>query len=275
MRAFLERPLRMLFPAWKNSPLPVIGMVHLPALRGSPRSELPLSKVRDFALRDAETLLGGGVHGLMIENFGDTPFHPTQVPAATIAQMTGLLAEIKRVAGQVPCGVNVLRNDSLGALAVAAAAGGEFIRVNVLTGARVTDQGIIAGTAHELLPERCRLAADSIQIWADVDVKHSAPLAPRPIADEVADLVHRAHADAIIVTGRSTGAQIEPHDLQQVTNAAEGTPVIIGSGVTTATIESYRGTAAAVIVGSALKRDGQVRNEVDPQRVRELLARIQ
>jgi uncharacterized protein len=148
----LLRKLPMPLPSWKNLPLPVIGMIHLPPLPGAPRNEWPLAKIRDFALRDVEELISGGVSGLMIENFGDTPFYPAQVPAATVANMTWLLAEIKRVAGdQIPCGVNVLRNDGISALAVAAAAGGEFIRVNILTGARVTDQGIIQGNAHELL----------------------------------------------------------------------------------------------------------------------------
>lgn len=258
---------------WKDIPLAVIGMVHLAPLPGSPRGNLALSSVRDAALRDAETLVGGGVHGLMIENFGDTPFHPAQVPAATIAQMTWLLAEIKRVAGRVPCGVNVLRNDALGALAVAAAAGGDFIRVNVLSGARVTDQGIISGNAHELHRERKRLAAE-VQIWADVDVKHSAPLAPRPLADEVSDLVHRAHADAVIVTGRSTGAATSLQDLQEVARAAQGKPVIVGSGVHARTIGHLCGVASAVIVGSSLQRNGQAGTEVDPARVSELMAAI-
>jgi membrane complex biogenesis BtpA family protein len=165
---------------WPAASLPVIGMLHLAALPGSPRNSLPLTAIRDQALRDTEALVSGGVHGLMLENFGDTPFLPGPVAAATIAQMTWLLGEIKR-SFSVPCGVNVLRNDGVAALAVAAAGGGEFIRVNVLTGARVTDQGIIQGIAHDLLRERRRLQADGIQIWADVNVKHSAPLASRPV----------------------------------------------------------------------------------------------
>lgn len=257
--------------AWKQTPLPVVGMIHLLPLPGSPRSELSLAQLRDHALRDAEALVKGGVHGLMIENFGDTPFYPTNVPAATIAQMTWLLSELKRAVGKVPCGVNVLRNDGLAALAVAAAAGAEFIRVNILSGARVTDQGIIQGNAHELLRERQRLNAQQIQIWADVDVKHSAPVAPRPLTDEVADLVHRAHADAVIVTGRSTGAATEAADLKTVKAAAEGKPVIVGSGVTAETIASLRGLASAAIVGSALKKEGRATNAVDPRRVAELM----
>lgn len=260
--------------AWKQITLPIVGMVHLLPLPGSPQHELSLAEIRDRALRDAHALVQGGVHGLMIENFGDTPFYPTAAPPATIAQMTWLLGEIKRAVGDVPCGVNVLRNDDIAALAVAAAAGGEFIRVNILSGARVTDQGIIQGNAHELLRERKRLQAEAIQIWADVDVKHSAPLAPRPLADEVADLVHRAHADAVIVTGRSTGAATEITDLEAVKAAAEGKPVIVGSGVTAATIASLRGIASAAIVGSALKEDGRATNAVDPRRVADLMKAI-
>lgn len=258
---------------WNNIALPVIGMVHLPALPGSPGQALSLTAIRDRALRDAEALLQGGVQGLMVENYGDTPFYPGSVPAATIAQMTWLVAEIKRLA-TVPCGVNVLRNDGIAALAVAAAAGGQFVRVNVLCGARVTDQSVIAGIAHDLLRERMRLAAGAIQIWADVDVKHSAPLAPRPLEDEVADLVHRAHADAVIVTGRSTGAATDTAELQRVRSAATGKPVIVGSGVTPANVRDLIGKASAVIVGSALKVDGNAANAVDGNRVRNLLAAL-
>jgi uncharacterized protein len=263
----------MLPIAWNTAALPVIGMIHLLPLPGSPRHELSLAAIRDHALRDAEGLLAGGVQGLMIENFGDTPFFPGPVPAATIAQLTWLLSEIKRLA-PIPCGVNVLRNDGVAALAVAAAAGGEFIRVNVLSGARVTDQGIIQGIAHKLLRERARLNAESIQIWADVDVKHSSPLAQRPLSDEVADLVHRGHADAVIVTGRSTGSAVAGSELEQTIAAADGTPVIVGSGVTAETIRNFRRRAAAVIVGSALKFEGKASNAVDPNRVLELMRSV-
>jgi uncharacterized protein len=47
--------------------------------------------------------------------------------------------------------------------------------------------------------------------------------------------------------------------------------VIVGSGVTAATIRSVKGIATAVIVGSALKVDGRATNPVDPRRVHELI----
>ena len=115
-------------------------------------------QIRDSLLRDAETLTEGGVHGLMMENFGDVPFYPDRVPAHVIAQMTMLACKV-REAIDLPLGINVLRNDGRGALAVAQASGASFIRVNVLCGARVADQGLIQGIAHDLLRERAILSA--------------------------------------------------------------------------------------------------------------------
>src|SRR5690606_13240725 len=114
--------------------------------------------------------------GLMLENFGDTPFYPRRVAAHTVAAMTAIAVEVRRQV-DLPLGINVLRNDGLSALGIAAASGADFIRVNVLSGARVTDQGIVQGIAHDLLRERRWLGAESVKILADVNVKHSAPLA--------------------------------------------------------------------------------------------------
>src|SRR5947199_7450596 len=120
----------------------------------------------------------------MIETFGDVPFYPGQVPACVVAPMTAFAAEVRRAAPQLPLGINVLRNDGQSALAIAHAIGASFIRVNVLCGARVTDQGLIQGIAHDLLRDRALLGATDVKIFADVDVKHSAALAQRPLADE-------------------------------------------------------------------------------------------
>jgi uncharacterized protein len=167
-----------LLPEWRDVPHPVIGMVHAPPLPGSPRFAGDWDAVERHVLTDADTLVSGGVQGLMLENFGDTPFHPDHVPPITVACLTRLAAAIT-ARNSLPLGINVLRNDSRAALAVALAAGARFIRVNVLSGARVTDQGVISGQAAVLLRERASLGAYRIQILADVDVKHSAPLAGR------------------------------------------------------------------------------------------------
>src|SRR5262245_36159611 len=168
---------------------PVIAMLHVPALPGSPANTLEFDSILDWVLDDGEKLASAGVSGLMLENFGDAPFFPMIVPPHTVAFMTAIAREIKRRFG-LPLGINILRNDAQSAVAVACAAGAEFIRVNIHTGARLTDQGLIEGRAHETLRYR-KLLNCGVKIFADVDVKHSAPIAERNLQDEVEEIVSR------------------------------------------------------------------------------------
>lgn len=248
---------------------PLIGMLHAPPLPGSPSYAGPWHAVRDFILKDAETLVAGGMHALLLENYGDVPFFPGRVPAEVAANLTALAVAVKQEF-PVPLGINVLRNDGQTALAIALAAEAAFIRVNVLCGARLTDQGIVQGIAHDLLRDRARLRAEHIRILADVNVKHSVPLAARPLDEEVDDLLARGGADGVIVSGTATGKAADLDELAQVRRCALGwAPVFVGSGVSAENIAALLPLADAFIIGSSLK--AQIGQPVDPQRVRRLV----
>jgi uncharacterized protein len=257
---------------WRDVPHPVIGMVHAPPLPGSPRYGGDWDAVETHVLADVEALVAGGVHGLMLENFGDTPFYPDAVPPITIACLTRLACAITRRT-TLPLGINVLRNDGSGALAIAGATGARFVRVNVLTGARVTDQGIINGQAHRLLRERAALGVE-VKILADVDVKHSAPLARRSLTDETHDLVLRGGADAVIVSGPATGQPVNRADLTEVRAAASDRPVFLGSGVAVDNVAALLPHCDGLIVGTSLKPNGDPQQPVDPQRVTALMTAV-
>ncbi len=250
----------------------LVGVIHLPPLPGSPRCEAPLAKIAEVAAREASMLAAHGYDAVVVENFGDTPFFAGRVPAITVASMAAVGAGIAR-AGVDVC-VNVLRNDGESALAIAVAIGAVAIRVNVLTGARVTDQGVIEGNAAALFRERRVLAPLSargrIDVWADVDVKHSASLgAPRDLAVETADLVKRALADAVLVTGEATGASVVLARLAAVREASDGKPVLVASGATIATLPALAKHAHGVIVGSALRAAGKAGAPLEEKRVRD------
>lgn len=256
---------------WLSQRPILIGMLHLPPLPGSPRFSGSMTAILNRVLSDVAAYEHGGMRSLMVENFGDTPFYPGAVPNVTIAHMTAIAQQVRNSFPNMQLGINALRNDGCAALAIAHAVGAEFIRVNVLCGARVTDQGLVTGIAHDLLRLRAQLHAEHIAILADVDVKHSAPLGVRPLRDEVDDLIHRGGADAVIVSGNATGQPVDLGQLRSVAQAASPVPVLIGSGATTRTIGSLLSVASGAIVGSALKRDGQAEQEVDAERVREFV----
>lgn len=258
---------------WKDVHCVVIGMLHLPALPGSPLSSMSLSAITDIMLRDADALQAGGVHGLMIENFGDVPFYKSDVPKHTVAYLTAVAAKVKAKFA-LPLGINCLRNDGCAAVAVAHATGAEYIRVNVLAGARVTDQGVIEGIGSDLLRLRKSLGAEAIKILADVDVKHSAPLgAGVALEDEVDDVLERGLASGLVVSGAGTGKATDPAKAARVRQAAPHAPLFVGSGVTADSIGDFLPHVSGVIVGTHFKTDGKVDRAVDVARVKRLVER--
>lgn len=241
----------------------LVGVLHLPPLPGSPRSRAAVADIARAAATEARILSSAGFDHVVVENFGDAPFFRSDVPAITIAAMTACALAVRDACPELPLGINVLRNDGLAALSIAVAVGAASIRVNVLSGARVTDQGIIEGRAAELLRLRRHLAAETIEIWADVAVKHSAALAERDVADETKDLVQRALADAVLVTGAGTGEAVDPERLGVVRTAAGRAPVLVASGATIPSLSELLKLCDGVIVGSALRADGRAGGPID------------
>ena len=244
----------------KNTPTGIIGTIHLNALPGSPGFSGSIETVEMAALADASALLAGGVDAILVENFGDVPFHKT-VDVITVSAMTRIVRAIVELS-DVPVGVNVLRNDAKAALSIAAATGATFIRINVHIGAMVTDQGLIEGQAAETLRLRDSLDAD-VAILADVGVKHATPFDEKwSLEQEAKDAWNRGLADALIVSGSGTGAPANAVDLERLKSVVPEAPLIVGSGVNAKTLPEFS-DASAWIIGTALKRDGCIENEVE------------
>ena len=244
----------------------VIGMVHLVPLPGSPRWAGSMRNVIAAALADARALIDGGVDALLVENFGDAPFTPGRVEPATVAAMSVVATEIRREFPRTRLGLNVLKNDARAALGVAAAVGAEFIRVNVHAGAVLADQGVVQSDAYGTLRDRRLLGVD-VAILADVGGKHAVPLAPVETEQVARDLVHRGLADALVVSGAATGQATPLGEVKRVRSAVPDVPLLIGSGVTTETAAELLSVADGLIVGTSVKRDGDVRQPVDRARL--------
>jgi membrane complex biogenesis BtpA family protein len=252
----------------------LVGVIHLPPLPGEPLGPQAreLDRVIDHARRDADAWVAGGAKALIVENFGDVPFRKSRVGPQTIAAMTLAVSAVIAESG-LPVGVNVLRNDVEAAVAIAAMCGGGFVRANVYVGAAVTDQGLIEGRADRVQALIRQLAAD-VDVWADVDVKHAAPVARRPLGELAEDAVKRGLAKALIVTGPGTGQPTSLEDLRTVREAMPATPLYVGSGATPETLPDLLAVADGAIVGTGAKADGDPRNPVDVERVRAFVAAV-
>lgn len=228
-----------------------------------------MTEVVETAIADATILVEAGFPALLVENFGDAPFHAGRVPPETVAAMAVTTRAVVETTGAV-VGVNVLRNDAISALAVAAATGALFIRVNVLIGTMYTDQGPIIGDAAGVARTRHRLCPQ-VEIWADVMVKHAIPPPGSDPAHIARDTVIRGLADAVVLSGSGTGEPTDPGQAKVIAESVpDGTRVVIGSGASPDNLSSLMAVADTVIVGSSLKFDDEASRRVDPTRARAL-----
>ncbi|MCR8473651.1 MAG: BtpA/SgcQ family protein [Candidatus Korarchaeota archaeon] len=241
----------------------IIGVVHLKPLPGAPSWNGDLNDVIESALRDARSLEDGGVHGILVENFGDFPYKIRVRDPETLAAFTLVSREVVREVS-IPVGLNLLRNSAIEAASIAYVVGAKFIRVNVFSEPMITDSGIIQPAAPVLLRHISKLNA-RLGILADVNVKHAYPITRRPIEDVVIDAFRRGNASCVVLTGRRTGVPPSKNVLERISKLEEG-PVLIGSGLAISNIDLLK-LANGAIVGTFFKEHGDIRNPIDKERV--------
>ena len=245
-------------------------MVHVGALPGTPASRQSLDEIEAQAVREARLYRGAALDAVMIENMHDAPYLRGRVGPEIVAAMAVIARSVKNAAG-VPCRVQILAGANLEALAVALAAGLDFVRVEGFVFAHVADEGLIESSAAELLRFRRAIGADRIQVWADVKKKHSSHAITSDVGiAETARAVEFMRGDAVIVTGPVTGVPPKADDLREVRRATK-LPVYVGSGVTAENIGSYAGVADGFIVGSEFKSGGHWAGPAEPRRVRRFM----
>ena len=128
---------------------PVLGMVHLPPLPGSPRYDgESMADIADTAVQEALKLKTAGFSACMLENFGDVMFYKTARPE-TVASLT-YVGKAIRDAVDIPLGVCVLQCDAIAGLAIAQVIDAQFVRAPYYTETYVVDAGIMESCAAEV-----------------------------------------------------------------------------------------------------------------------------
>jgi uncharacterized protein len=256
-----------------KNPKPIIAMIHLPPLPGSPRySGMSMEDIIEYALHDADLLKSGEVDGLQVENIGDYPYlRPESIGHETTAILAVVVKEVRKATG-MPVGVCCLANGAIPAIAACLAGGGRWIRAAEWANAYIADEGFVEAIAPQALRYRSNLRAMDIKIFADVHVKHGSHfiISDRPFEEQVAD-VEFFDADAVIVSGARTGSETP---LERVVRAKQATflPVLIGSGLNPENAEQLLKAADGAIVGSYMRKDGKFWNPVEMERVKKLMA---
>jgi uncharacterized protein len=232
---------RQLFPK-----KPIIGMIHMPPLPGSPNNKLSMKQLIDFALSETDKLERAGLDACIVENVGDVPLLKEDLPPYTVAAVANVTEAVVHNT-KMKVGVNMLRNACEEALSIAHVAGAHFIRCNILIGAYATDQGIIEGCAARIARMKKELNS-GVLVFGDVHVKHAYPIFNVEIEYAAQDLAERGGADAVIVSGPRSPIPPPFERVKKVRDAIDK-PVLIGSGISLANVKQFYQKSDGIIIG--------------------------
>ena len=252
---------------------PVVGVIHVGALPGTPRGSQSVAELLKHAKEEARVYRECGLDGVIIENMHDVPYLKGEVGPEIVAAMTAIGVEVKNEF-QSPVGIQILAGANIEAMAVAHAAGLDFIRAEGFAYAHVADEGLIEASAAKLLRFRKMIGAERIQVWTDVKKKHSAHAITADVSlGQTAETVEFMGADCVIVSGSVTGEAPQVADVEEAKSHCH-LPVFLGSGISAANIDQFSNEADGFIIGSYFKVDGLWSNTIDPGRVTQLANKL-
>ena len=252
---------------------PVIGVIHVGALPGTPRGSKSVTELVRQAKEEARIYRECRVDGVIIENMHDVPYLKGEVGPEIVAAMTAIGSEVKAECG-FPVGIQILAGANIEAMAVAHAAGLDFIRAEGYAYAHVADEGLIEASAAKLLRYRKMIGAERVQVWTDVKKKHSAHAITADVSlGQTAETIEFMGADCVIVTGSVTGEAPQVADVKEAKTHCH-LPVFLGSGISESNIDQFYNEADGFIIGTYFKVDGLWSNTVDPTRVTQFINKL-
>ena len=253
---------------------PVIAMVHFPALPGAPLydGDGGMDSIVDVVKKDVAALQEAQVDGIMFCNENDRPYEFAVGPS-TVAAMSYVIGRVKEMVS-VPYGVDILW-DPVAAVALAHAVGASFVR-EVFTGTYDSDMGLWQSRAAEAVRLRAQLGdTNRVALLFNVSAEFASPLGRRSVAEIARSVAFSSLPDGICVSGPMTGNAVESRELDEVKKLVISTPIFVNTGVREDNVAEYLSIADGVIIGTALKMQGQTFNPVDVGRACKFMAAVQ
>ncbi len=250
---------------------PLIGMVHIGALPGSPLHDAKtgIDGLVESARADLAALQEAGFDAVMFGNENDRPYE-FDVDTASTATMAFVIGQLKDEIA-VPFGVNMLW-DPMATVALAAATGAAFCR-EIFTGTYASDMGPWTPDAGKAMRYRDRLGRPDLAMFYNISAEFADSLDRRSLPDRARSAVFSSIPDAVLVSGTITGEAARMEDLEAVKAVLSDTPVMANTGVKHETVADVLKIADGCIVGSALKFDGDTWQAIDPDRARDFVQR--
>jgi len=265
----MKRKFRKIFKV----PKPVIGMIHVDALPGTPNYKGSVKNIIEKAIAEAKGYLSAGIDSIAIENMHDVPYLNKSAGSEITSLMSIIGYEVKNKTS-LPVGIQILAGANKQALSAAHSAGLDFIRAEGFVYSHIADEGIMDADAAELLRFRKSIGAENILIFTDIKKKHSSHAITSDLTIEsTANAAEFFLSDGLIITGAETGKEAEVEEIKSVRKVTK-LPVIVGSGINNENVERYFPFSDAMIIGSYFKNNNNWKNTIDTLSVKSFMQKI-
>jgi uncharacterized protein len=247
-----------------------ISMIQTPPLPGSyQNSDQCLNEIIDYVLQEARILSESGFDAVILQNMGDMPVKQQARPEV-IAYFSIIAKEIKSNFSNLLLGI-LINWDGVASLAVAHAAGADFVRVeHVYTGVEVTSTGLLTAQCCEITEMKKRLNT-TLPVFADVYEPHAIPLGAKPIEDAAWENIHEAFADGLFLSGKSTQESIDM--IQRARTKVSNSTIFLGGGATEENLPQLLKYYDGVCVAKWIK-NGSLKNPIDPERAKRFIEKV-
>jgi len=226
--------------------IPIFGMIHL-------AGSSPVQR----ALEEMSLFQEEGLDGVIVENYH-----------SSIENVTKTLEEAKKSNPKILIGINILPNGFASAFSLAHKYGADFIQLDYVAGRYTNGERL---NIEDYTKEREK--HPDVFILGGVWPKYYHPQPGSNLENDLRVGIERA--EAIVVTGAGTGQETPIQKIQQFRSILGTHPLIVGAGLTPDNAYQQLSIADGAIVGSYFKKDNQTENEVERQRVKNLMEMVQ
>ena len=248
---------------------PVIGCLHMLPLPGTPYWD-PTITLKEQVKRlthDAKILKELGFDAFVFANEGDRPYL-TQVGPEVIANYVRIATEVLPLLDK-PYGCGVLI-DPKATLAVAKAIGASFIRTYV-SNSYVGVFGRQDFNPGEIFRYQRQIGAEDVKVYTYFEPHAGTCLDTRTTIEQIGSGFAAMPISGMLVGGPRAGVAPNEAEFIRIHEKFPEFPLILGSGSNKDNIGHLLSNCDGVIVGTTIKRDGFLYNELDPKRAEEYI----
>lgn len=250
---------------------PIIAMCHLFPLPDDPNydEKLGIEHIINHAKKEIEILQNNGVHGLLISNEFSYPYSQN-ISQITVASMARIIGELRKNI-KVPFGVDCMY-DAFSTIDLAIATSANFYRIT-LNPSSACDYELGRTQLGDYIRYANRKNLKDAKCLINIDPSLNLAIKSNNIDKLFNSVLIQANPDTLCISSKLI-TYLVVENLELLSSIRDNTLLFCDGGCNKDNIKDIFMFSDGAIVGTTLKKDGEIQNEVDESRLKEFMSCI-